>query len=94
MQISQEILDYTFDLLAIHQPATIAGEYDGSLGEITMTFVGDTNTYSWEFDYDGSSYEQFREIVIQTAGYLVSLHNTAMGIPSREPFIESVTEPD
>jgi hypothetical protein len=92
MQIKQEILDYTFDLLAIHQPATIDGEYDGLEGSVTMTFVGDPDTYTWEFAYNGSSYNQFREIVIQTAGVLVSQHNTAMGIPSRQPFIESVTE--
>lgn len=92
MQISQEILDYTFDLLAIHQPATIDGQYDGEEGTITMTFVGDENTYALDFVYLGVEYNKFRERVIETAGYLVAAHNTNMGIPSRQPFIDSVTD--
>jgi hypothetical protein len=92
MNIAEEILDYTFELLTIHQPATIAGTYDGEDGTVTMTFVGDSNTYELDFSYSGSEYNEFREIVIQTAGRLVAAHNTAMGIPSRQPFIDSVTE--
>jgi hypothetical protein len=92
MIIKAEILDYTFDLLAIHQPATIAGEYDGETGTITMTFVGDPNTYELDFLYRGSSYNGFRESVVNTAGSLVAEHNTFMGIPNRDAFIESVTE--
>jgi hypothetical protein len=92
MQISREILEYTFGLLVTHQPAFIDGEYDGKNGVVTMTFVGDSNTYQLEFEYLGSSYNEFREKVIQTAGQLVADHNTAVGIPSRQPFIDSVTE--
>jgi hypothetical protein len=92
MNINEEILDYTFDLLVQHQPATIAGTYDGETGSVTMTFVGDENTYTLDFTYLGSNYNEFRERVIQTAGRLVAEHNTVMGIPSRQPFIDSVTE--
>lgn len=92
MQIKQEILDYTFGLLAIHQPETIDGEYDGSAGTVTMTFVGDPNSYVGDFTYTGVSYNEFRERVIETAGWLVAQHNTFMGIPNRESFIDSVTE--
>lgn len=90
--IAQEILDYTFELLAIHQPASISGTYDGDVGTVVMTFVGDDNNYALDFGYLGSEYNEFREIVIQTAGRLVAAHNTAMGIPSRQQFIDSVTE--
>jgi hypothetical protein len=90
--IEDAILDYTFQLLSIHQPATIAGTYDGENGTVTMTFVGDSNTYEGEFVYLGDSYNAFREQVINTAGVLVAEHNTYMGIPSRQPFIDSVTE--
>ncbi len=92
MQIAQDILDYTFELLSIHQPATLVGEYDGEIGVLTMTFVGDDATYELGFEYLGSEYLEFRERVIQTAGKLVAAHNTKMGIPSRQPFIDSVTE--
>lgn len=90
--IADEILDYTFQLLSIHQPATIAGTYDGIDGTVTMTFVGDPNTYDDTFSYSGDTYNAFRETVINTAGRLVAAHNTYMGIPSRQPFIDSVTE--
>jgi hypothetical protein len=92
MQIAQEILDYTFQLLTIHQPATIEGTYDGENGTVTMTFIGDNNNYALDFTYTGVEYNEFREIVIQTAGRLVAAHNTSMGIPSRQPFIDRVTE--
>lgn len=92
MQIKQEILDYTFELLTIHQPATIDGEYDGTTGEVNMTFVGDGNPYSGSFIYVGDSYNEFRERVIETAGFLVAEHNAFMSIPNREAFIQSVTE--
>jgi hypothetical protein len=92
MQIKQEILDYTFELLQIHQPATIDGQYDGTTGEVTMTFVGDENLYDGSFIYIGDNYNEFRERVIQTAGFLVAEHNAFMSIPNREEFIESVTE--
>lgn len=92
MQIKEEILDYTFELLSIHQPATIEGVYDGVDGTVTMTFVGDDNTYELDFKYLGSEYLEFQERVIQTAGYLVAMHNAQMGIPSRQPFLDSVTE--
>jgi hypothetical protein len=92
MNISSEILDYTFELLSIHQPATIEGTYDGENGTVTMTFVGDDSNYALDFTYSGVEYNEFREIVIQTAGRLVAAHNTKMGIPSRQPFIDSVTE--
>jgi len=90
--IKQEILDYVFELLVIHQPSTIAGVYDGTNGAVTLTFVGDDETYGGEFVYLGDSYNGFREAVIDTAGRLVAAHNTKMGIPSRQPFIDSVTE--
>jgi hypothetical protein len=90
--IASEILDYTFELLSIHQPATIAGTYDGTIGTVTMTFIGDSNTYDEEFMYLGDSYNGFRETVINTAGRLVAQHNTFMGIPDRQIFIDSVTE--
>lgn len=90
--IAQEILDYTFELLSIHQPATIAGTYDGTIGDVTMTFVGDPNTYTGEFIYLGDFYNAFREQVINTAGRHVAAHNTYMGIPNRDTFIESVTD--
>lgn len=92
MQIAQEILDYTFELLSIHQPASIDGTYDGEIATITMTFVGDENNYQYSFEYLGSEYLEFREKVIQSAGRLVAEHNTVMGIPSRQPFIDEVTE--
>lgn len=94
MQINQDILDYTFELLIDHQPATIAGTYDGADGTVTMTFVNDENNYELDFIYLGSEYLEFRERVIETAGRLVAAHNTYMGIPSRQPFIDSVTEPE
>lgn len=92
MNISSDILNYTFELLSIHQPATIVGTYDGEIGTITMTFVGDDNSYALDFTYSGVEYNKFREIVIETAGCLVAAHNTKMGIPSRQAFIDSVTE--
>lgn len=92
MQIAQEILDYTFELLYIHQPATIDGTYDGTKGTVTLTFVGDPNPYVGEFAYLGDSYNEFRERVIQTAGFLVAEHNVFIGLPNRDAFIESVTE--
>lgn len=92
MQIKQEILDYTFGLLSIHQPESIDGQYDGHDGTIDMTFVGDPNPYSVDFVYTGVSYNAFRERVVQAAGFLVSKHNAFMGIPNRESFIDSVTE--
>jgi hypothetical protein len=94
MEIKQDILDYTFELLSIHQPATIAGTYDGLEAEVTMTFVGDIQTYVEEFTYNGYEYNQFRELVIEAAGRCVARHNTYAGIPSRQPFIDSVTEPE
>ncbi len=92
MQIKQEILDYTFELLAIHQPLTIDGEYDGEDGTVTMTFVGDAQTYQLGFTYLGWSYNGFQETVINTAGMLVAKHNTYIGIPDRQVFVDSVTE--
>ena len=90
--IAQEILDYTFELLSVHQPASIEGTYDGATGVVTMTFVNDSSTYELDFIYLGSEYLEFQERVIQTAGRLVAEHNTYMGIPSRQPFLDSVTE--
>lgn len=92
MNIEQEILDYTFSLLTIHQPESIDGTYDGTTAVVTMTFVGDGNTYEYTFEYLGSEYLEFRERVIQASGRMVAEHNTFMGIPSRQPFIDSVTE--
>lgn len=92
MQIKQEILDYTFELLAIHQPQSIDGEYDGTTGTVDISFWSDPNIYSGEFIYIGDSYNEFRERVIQCAGFLVAQHNTFMGLPNRDDFIESVTE--
>lgn len=92
MQISQEILDYTFELLSIHQPLTIDGTYDGTDGSVTMTFVGDVNNYTRDFVYRGWSYNGFQETVINTAGIIVAAHNVYVGIPSRQPFIDSVTD--
>lgn len=92
MDIKQEFLDYVFDLLAIHQPATIDGTYDGEQGSLTMTFTGDTNTYQFEFEYLGDSIIGFRETLCNTAGRLVAAHNTYMGLPNRDAFIASVTE--
>lgn len=92
MQIKQEILDYTFELLSIHQPASISGTYDGAAGTLVMTFVNDDQIYEADFAYLGSEYLEFRERVIQVAGRLVAAHNTYIGIPSRQPFLDSVTE--
>lgn len=92
MQIKQEILDYTFQLLSIHQPLTIDGEYDGTDGTVTMTFVSDAQTYQLDFTYSGWSYNGFQETVINTAGLLVAAHNTYVGIPDRQLFVDSVTE--
>lgn len=92
MQIKQEILDYVMEINAVHQPATIAGTYDGAAGTLTMTFVNDVQTYQMDFEYLGSEYLEFRERVCQVSGRLVAAHNTYIGIPSRQPFLDSVTE--
>lgn len=92
MEIKSELLDYVFALFESHQPLTLTGEYDGINGSIAMTFVADTNTYNVYFTYKGSEYNQFREIVAQSAGDAVKEHNDVIGVPNRDAFIESVTE--
>jgi len=94
MLIKQELLDYVFNLLAQHQPETIYGEYDGDDGFITMTFVDDPGIYTVDFSYTGVEYNVFRELLCNAGGEAVKLHNAAVGIPSRDAFIESVTESD
>lgn len=92
MNIKQELLDYVMEINAVHQPETIAGTYDGENGDLTMTFVGDENTYTMSFEYLGDSYNAFRETLCNISGRFVSAHNTYMGIPNRDEFIDSVTE--
>lgn len=92
MQIKAEYLDYVFELISIHQPATIDGEYDGSIGSLTLTFTNDELTYEVDFVYTGSSYNGFREILCEAAGQTVKDHNYNIGIPNRDEFIANVTE--
>jgi hypothetical protein len=92
MQISQELLEYAFNLHAVHQPATLAGTYDGLTGEIVMTFENDAITYTVEFVYEGSSYNGFRETMLAATGEAVKQHNYNIGVPNRDAFIASVTE--
>jgi hypothetical protein len=92
MNIKESILTYVFNLIIDHQPTSLTGTYDGSEGDVVVEFLGDPETYTIPFQYNGVSVNEFREILCESAGLAVKEHNYNMGIPSRQGFIDSVTE--
>lgn len=93
MNIKQSILDEVLGFFSSSVfMVTLEGTYDGIDGELVVTFEDDPNTYTVEFTYSGVEYRNFREVLFTACGKAVKTHYTKMGIPSREPFINSVTE--
>lgn len=71
---------------------TMNATYDGTDGELTMTWLNPAGTYSQTFTYLGQSSQELHDILRTLAGRLYAEYNADHPNTSRQDWLDSITD--
>lgn len=94
MQIKEEILGPIREVFASQGFSTLEGTYDGTDGELVMTWQNPPiATISETFHYAGANVADFKTLLFDKTSIIVQRYNATYGFATeREIFIDEVTE--